>query len=133
MLPPPSPSLGRGHSAIILLMVDRGTDNSCRPSFALVFSPRRRYVFRTRRCLRVHTHQRSKAGVPVASARIPDRTARARRSGTFVMVPNRSAPSPFWGTRRRVPKARSGVLAPRPCGLCEDPRPLGPGPDFLEA
>ena len=34
MLPPPSPSLGRGHPIIILLMVDRGTDNSCRPSIA---------------------------------------------------------------------------------------------------
>ena len=34
MLPPPSSSLGRGHSIIILLMVDRGTDNSCRSSVA---------------------------------------------------------------------------------------------------
>ena len=57
MLPPPSPSLGRSHSIIILLMVDRETDNWCRPSFALVFSPRRRlrvpcrrYVFLVGRC-----------------------------------------------------------------------------------
>ena len=42
MLPPPSSSLGRSHSIIILLMVDRGTDNWCQPPFALVFSPRRR-------------------------------------------------------------------------------------------
>ena len=35
MLPPPSSSLGRSHSIIILLMVDRGTDNWCQPLFAL--------------------------------------------------------------------------------------------------
>ena len=46
MLPPPSSSLGRSHSIIILLMVDRGTDNWCQPPFALrVLAPDGAYVF----------------------------------------------------------------------------------------
>ena len=51
MLPPPSSSLGRSHSIIILLMVDRGTDNWCHPPFALrVLAPDGVYVFRVGRC-----------------------------------------------------------------------------------
>ena len=46
MLPPPSSSLGRSHSIIILMMVDRGTDNWCQPPFALrVLAPDGVYVF----------------------------------------------------------------------------------------
>ena len=82
MLPPPSPNLGRGHSIIILLMVDRGTDNWCQPPFALV------YVFSTRRCLSSSDRE------PPGGARPIDSSSTTRY---LYEAPDRSAPESFLG------------------------------------